>query len=254
MPQRHGVDISLECYPHPAGAGFALYMIPRWRTRAGYAALMARLADPCHKVMYRRRYECPWFGAGWDLHLPARRARPDLVGRAFEEVAAERRMDTAALICELLFRNNLAVGFMQRPPQQSVWEQIDRDIMELIKRPNYMVGSDSINSAPHPHPRTYGCFTRFLRLQREHKFMPLEALINRMTALPARRFGLRDRGEIKRGKAADLVVFDPGTVRDRATYEQPKQLSEGILAVLVNGEIVFSHGRSLGVMAGRALP
>lgn len=249
-----GVDISLECYPYPAGAGFALYMIPRWAHAGGYAALMARLADPATRSCIAEDMNA--LGLVQDgifTYLPEGPDQ-DLVGRAFEEVAAERRMDTAALICELLFRNNLAVGFMQRPPQQSVWEQIDRDIMELIKRPNYMVGSDSINSAPHPHPRTYGCFTRFLRLQREHKFMPLEALINRMTALPARRFGLRDRGEIKRGKAADLVVFDPGTVRDRATYEQPKQLSEGILAVLVNGEIVFSHGRSLGVMAGRALP
>ena len=75
--------------------------------------------------------------------------------------------------------------------------------------------------------------------------MPLEALIQRMTSVPARRFGLKDRGELKRGKAADVVVFDPLTVGERATYERPKQLSEGSLYVLVNGTVAFSHGKAL---------
>ena len=252
--QERGVDITLECYPYPAGAGFALYMMPRWANVGGYGALMARLADP----HLRRRIMSDMRGLGL-LHegiitYVAQERHREFIGRTFREVAEDLGLDEAEFICQLLLENNLAVGHMQPPPEEPLWEQLDRDLMELLLRPNYMVGSDALSAAVHPHPRTYGTFTRFLRLQREHKFMPLEALIQGMTSVPARRFGLKDRGELKRGKAADVVVFDPLTVGERATYERPKQLSEGILYVLVNGTVAFSHGKALGVLAGRALP
>ena len=164
-----------------------------------------------------------------------------LVGRTFAEVAEERGMEMSTLICDLMLNNKLAVGFKQPPPEHDVWEQIDRDIMQLMQRPNYMVGSDSLIIGTHTHPRTYGSFPRFLRLQRQHGFMPLEDLINRMTAVPARRFGLADRGEIKRGKAADIVVFDPEDIGERATYEDPNQLADGVCYVLVNGRCTAAN-------------
>jgi N-acyl-D-amino-acid deacylase len=249
-----GVDVSLECYPYPAGAGFTLYMIPRWAHEGGFGALMARLADPkSRKKIEEDMEELGLLHDGIITYLPE---GPDrvLVGRTFAEVAEERGMEMSTLICDLMLNNKLAVGFKQPPPEHDVWEQIDRDIMQLMQRPNYMVGSDSLIIGTHTHPRTYGSFPRFLRLQRQHGFMPLEDLINRMTAVPARRFGLADRGEIKRGKAADIVVFDPEDIGERATYEDPNQLADGVCYVLVNGKIAYSHGKFLGVLAGRALP
>lgn len=251
---KRGVDITLECYPYPAGAGFTMYMIPRWAHEGGYGALMARLADP--RTRRKIEEDMVSYGLVHDGVFSYLPEGPDLelLGRTFSEVAEERGTTIPALVCEVMLRNNLAVGYMQPSPEQFFWDQIDRDIMELLKRPNYMVGSDALVVGQHAHPRTYGCFSRFLRLQREHGFMPLEALINRMTSVPARRFGLTDRGELLPGKAADILVFDPQAIRDKATYEQPNQLAEGMSWVLVNGQVALSHGKSLGVHAGRALP
>lgn len=250
-----GVDITLECYPYPAGAGFGMFMMPRWSHVGGYGGLMARLADPLTcKEMSKDMIDAGLVHDGVVSLLPEGSKDSDLLGRQFSEVAAERGIDIATLMCELMLNNNLVVGYKQPPPEKEIWDQIDQDVMQLLNRSDYMVGSDSLAAATHPHPRTYGSFTRFLRLQREYNFMPLEELINRMTSLPAYRFGLTDRGELKRGKAADIVIFDPETVNDTATYEDPNQLSEGISYVLVNGLVAFSHGRALAVFAGRAIP
>lgn len=251
---KRGLDITLECYPYPAGAGFAMFMMPRWANVGGYKGLLARLGHP---VLRQRIAEDMvtqnLIHEGVFSLLPPGKEQ-QLLGRTFTEVAKERGLDEATLICNVMLDNKLMVGHLQPPPKKEIWEQLDRDLMELMQRPNYMVGSDSLAAAPHTHPRTYGTFTRFLRLQREHNFISLEALVNRMTALPARRFNLRDRGELKRGKAADVVVFDPLTVGDKATYENPHLLSEGISHVLVNGSVVYSDGRGLGVFPGKALP
>lgn len=249
-----GVDITLELYPYPAGAGFALFMMPRWTHVGGYDGLMARLADP--QIRKRIAEDMVKEGLVHDgifTYLPEG-SDQSLLGRSFFEVSTERGIDIATLVCEVMLNNNLAVGYKQPPPEQELWDQIDRDIMQLIQRADYMVGSDSLVVAAHTHPRTYGAFIRFLRLQREHNFMPLEQLIQRMTAVPATRFGLTDRGGLKKGKAADIVVFNPLEVQEKTSYEDPNQLSEGISHVLVNGKLAFCNGKPLGVFAGRALP
>ncbi|MBM4411798.1 MAG: amidohydrolase family protein [Chloroflexi bacterium] len=132
---------------------------------------------------------------------------------------------------------------------------MDRDIMELFARPDYGVGSDAIMVGGKPHPRAYGTFPRLLgRLRRKHGRPSLEALVNRSTYVTARRFGLRDRGLVRRGFAADLVVFDPETLIDTATYDEPSAFPVGIKAVIVNGVIAARNGRPTGALAGRALP
>lgn len=249
-----GVDITLETYAHPAGAGFTMVMLPRWAHVGGFAGLMTRLADPqLKKRMVQDMVKEGLLHDGIFTYLPPG-SDQDLIGQTIYGSAKERNMDPALFVCELMLRNRLQVGYMSVPPEEDVWNRIEADIRELIQKPYYMVGSDSISPAPRPHPRTFATFPRFLRWQREMGFMPLEALIQRMTSIPARRFGLWDRGELKKGKSADIVVFNPRAIRDNATYENPNLLAEGVSHVLVNGVITFRQGMPLGVYAGVPLP
>ena len=136
-----------------------------------------------------------------------------------------------------------------------VWDQISRDAMEFLSRPDYMVGSDAIPIGSMPHPRAYGCFPRFLgRLRRKHPIITLEQTVQRMTDNAAQRFGLTDRGRIERGRYADIVVFDAEHVIDNATYDDPVQFPTGIPFVLVNGQVAVDTERCTGVLAGKAVP
>lgn len=158
------------------------------------------------------------------------------------------------VLCDLLLEEKLAVGILgERPEDESVVKQIEDDLFELLSRPYYMVGSDAIYLGQNPHPRAFGSFPKLLRLAREKNFS-LEVLINRMTMVPAERFGLKDRGVILEGKAADLVVFDAETVTDTSVVQQARTGPSGISHVLVNGEIAVWDEKVTGVFAGRALP
>ncbi len=116
------------------------------------------------------------------------------------------------------------------------------------------MGSDGLLVGERPHPRAWGTFPRFLaRYVREFGVISLEECVRKMTSLPARRLGLDDRGTVQAGMAADLVVFDPDTVCDTATYEEPKSFPEGISYVIVNGQVFKDAGRHTGVLPGRVL-
>ena len=116
------------------------------------------------------------------------------------------------------------------------------------------MGSDGLMVGERPHPRAWGTFARFLgRYVREFGVISLEECVRKMTSLPARRLGLNDRGTVQTGMAADLVVFDPDTVCDTATYEEPKSFPEGMPYVIVNGQVVKDAGRQTGMLAGRVL-
>ena len=117
-----------------------------------------------------------------------------------------------------------------------------------------MVASDGIYEIPHPHPRGYGCFAQFIRkFVRERKLLTLEQAIWKMSGFPAKRFGLKGRGEIKEGSSADLVVFDPTSIADRSTWADPIQPAIGLNYVLVNGEIVLAKGTITSHLPGRIL-
>ena len=127
--------------------------------------------------------------------------------------------------------------------------------MELLSRPDYMVGSDSIPLGKYPHPRAYGTFPRIIgRFQRKYQTMPLEQTIQRITENPAKRFKLKGRGLIKEGYFADLVLFDHLTVTDNATYDDPRQLPTGIEYVLVNGTVAIKNGVYQNSTTGRTIP
>jgi N-acyl-D-amino-acid deacylase len=131
---------------------------------------------------------------------------------------------------------------------------VEADVMTLLQRPDYMVGSDAIPVGGSPHPRAYGAFPRVLgRLRRRHG-IALELLVQRVTGNPARRFQLKGRGAVQKGYYADLVVFDPVRINDLATYEDPRVPPVGIPFVIVNGKVAVDHGRPTGSLAGEAIP
>ena len=262
VAQAQGVEVTLDTYPYPSGAGFGLAFLPPWSQEGGVDDIVARLNNPTQRASIIAEMAGTRDAIqpqSWDerifSHLPSPHNR-ELVGRSFSEAARLRGYaQVEELLCDLLAEEALEVGNFQAPPPQPIWERIERDIMELFARPNYMVGSDSVPAGDHPHPRLYGTFPRLLgRFRREFGGLSLETLVNRATLAAANRFGLRDRGLLAPGKAADVVIFNPDTLSDTATYEQPHSYPIGIDYVLVNGQIAVQAGKPTGVLAGRPLP
>ena len=152
----------------------------------------------------------------------------------------------------------LALEIVERGGVSAIFHAIsEEDVERILGSPYTMVASDG--EIPGfgqgaPHPRSYGTFARVLAVYvREKKLLTLEEAIRKMTSLPAARLGLGDRGVVRPGAKADLVVLDPGTIRDRATFDKPHQYAEGVSLVVVNGEVVLDAERMTGARPGRVL-
>jgi N-acyl-D-aspartate/D-glutamate deacylase len=164
------------------------------------------------------------------------------------EVIVESGKDDVDWMCDLLLEEELAVS------QRTGDGQRDDDIIPVLQHPAMMVGSDGLHLGAGVHRRTYGTFARVLgRYVRELGVLRLEEAIRRMTATPAARIGQTERGLLRPGLRADLVLFDPSTVAERATWEQPRQLATGFSYVVINGELVLSDAQHTGATPGRAL-
>ena len=251
-----GVDCTMELYPYPVGSSFPLSFLPSWAHDGGPVAIMKRLRDPEDRARIvdfldddpRRRVD-----KGTFTHLKHNKA---LEGMSMEDVADDRGVSFGEALCDLLLEEDGQICYRGNPPHSvAIWRQVSEDAINLLARPDYMVGSDSIPIGGLPHPRAYGTFPRFLgRLRRSYTVMSLEATVQRMTDNAARRFGLTKRGRIEQGYYADIVVFDPDRVIDNATFDDPIQFPTGIPHVLVNGQVAVDHERCTGVMAGQAVP
>ena len=256
-----GLDVTFDAYPYFSGSSTLMAFLPPWAQEGGPDDILERLADP----VLRRRMEGEVAGVrlanrirSWgDMmisHAPSP-ANRHLVGLTIPEAAEARGFDTCEeLVCRILLEENLEVGHRMPPPPAEVVEEGNEKYMKLLEREDYAVSSDSILAGGKPHPRAYGAFPRVLGRLRRKYGNPLEALINRMTGFPASRFGFTDRGLLRPGKAADVVVFDPDLIDDTATYDQPKSYPKGIDYVLVNGRTAVENGAPTGVLAGRTLP
>jgi N-acyl-D-amino-acid deacylase len=208
----------------------------------------AELISRMQEVGYGRPSGNMWTHIGSDRNK-------HLEGMLFDEVAADWGVGVEEMICRVMAEESLTCGFRGTPPTSvKVWRQVEEDVMELMSRPDYMVGSDSIPVGGMPHPRAYGCFVRVLgRLRRRYNY-PVEQVVQRLTQNPAERFGLTDRGVIAEGKFADLVIFDAERVIDRSSFEDPQVHPEGVPWVLVNGQIAVENEAVTGVLAGEAIP
>ena len=256
-----GVDVTLECYPYAAAATVPGYFLSGPCHVGGRDALLQRLGDPAWRPrlidsldnLFAGRIDnavWTWIGDG----------PRDLEGVSFADAAASRGATISEMVIDVMRESGMACGFRDgMPPSPSVARQVEADVMALLSRDDYMVGSDGIPFLDGaPHPRAYGTFPRIIgRLQRrlaDRGGPTLEHLIRGMTSLPAQRFGLTDRGIVQEGAFADLAVFNPDTVIDTATFEDPKTAPAGIPYVVVNGTLAVDHGRPTGALAGRSLP
>ena len=177
-----------------------------------------------------------------------------LQGKRLSEVAAEWKEDPIDALCDLLIKDNAATDV-------AVFGMDEPDVLLALKQPWVSIDNDSQGTSPdgllgqeHPHPRAYGTFPRILRKYvREENQLTLPDAIRKFTALPAQRMRLTDRGVLKQGMWADVVVFDPATIRDKATFESPNQFSEGMEFVLVNGVPVIENGKMTGALPGKVI-
>lgn len=249
---QEGLDITLELYPYPYGASYAPMFIPPWANDGGFDVIMERLANTESRKKIAEYIDREF--SAFDGIITYSGNHEELMGRTFSELAKEHGVSKGTIIAELLYSEELALSFHDVDPRLDE-EQIGcfhRDVLELLSRPNYMVGSDAIHVGKYPHPRAWGSFAKLLRLAREERF-PLERLINRMTDLPCQRFRLTDRGRLQKGYYADLVLFYPMTVTDRATIENPRLAAAGIQYVFVNGHLALQQGKPVGNLAGRVI-
>ena len=256
-----GLDVTFDAYPYFSGSSTLMAFLPPWAQVGGPDDIIERLADP----VQRKRMEGEVAGIrianrikSWgDMmisHAPSA-ANRHLVGLTIPEATAARGFETCEeFVCQILLEENLEVGHRMPPPPDEVVEAGSEKYMKLLEREDYAVSSDSILAGDKPHPRAYGTFPRVLGRLRRKYGNSLESLINRMTAFPASRFGLDDRGLIRPGMAADVVVFGPDRINDTATYDVPKSFPEGVDFVLVNGRIAVEAGIPTGVLAGRTVP
>jgi len=251
--EAEGIDITLDVYPYPTGSSIPVSILPGWAQEGGPDAILERLGDEAERGKITAFIEKTNLGDRVFTYLEG---FPELEGMSLPDIAAQRGRSPGQVMCELLLETDLRAGYLQAPPASNrLFHQVSRDCLELLARPDYMACSDITPAGSMPHPRCYGAFPRFLgRLRRQFDVMNLELMIQRMTENPAQRYGISKRGRLEQGYFADVVIFDPDTVIDTATYDDPKQYPVGIPYVLVNGQVAVDDAVCTGVMAGHAVP
>jgi len=243
-----GIDIMCDSYPYLAGSTILQAMLPQWAGSGGTEAILSRLKDEQTRAKIideLSNSQVDWTKAY--ICSVKTEANKNCEGRNFADIATERGTTVAELICDLLVEEDLEVCFLVHTGHEP-------DVQTIMSHPAQMIGSDGLHLSGKMHPRLYGAFARYLgRYARELNVLTLENIIRKMTSLPAQRLGLQDRGILKVGMAADVVIFDPNTVRDLATYDEPRQYPEGIPYVIVNGQIVKCENEHIGTLAGQVL-
>ena len=259
-----GADVSADTYAYTAWSNSFSAFVPAWAHDGGDAKMVERLKDAATRARIRKDMLTP--SRDWDNEwdeIPGPEAvmisavtKKELLpfqGKRLSEIAKVWNKDPIDTIFDFLIQDpdsDVAVFGMSQP-----------DVTLALQQPWVAVDNDSEGMSPegilgqtHTHPRAYGTFPRILsKYVREDKALTLEDAIRKFTALPAQRMHLTDRGVLKSGMWADIVIFDPATVRDRATFDNPNQLSEGMEYVLVNGVAVIDQGKMTGALPGKVL-
>jgi N-acyl-D-amino-acid deacylase len=259
------VDITVDQYPYKAGSTSLVTCLPPWAHEGGMERLLERLKDP--ELRMRIQSDIIEGLPGWETfagelgweNVYVTNVKTDenksIEGKNFYEIQEHRGdTDPYTSLFELILEEDGAVGMV-------IFAMDEKDVQRIMQHPLQMVGTDSGSSGTtgftrrgKPHPRGYGTYPKVLgRYVREIGALTLEEAIRKMTSFPAQRFGLHRRGLLKSRMVADLVIFNPDTVIDTATYEEPHQLPRGIEHTMVNGEITVQSSEPLGILAGRTL-
>ena len=263
--RRSGVEVGANTYAYTAWFNSFSAFVPPWAHDGGDAKMVERLKDPATRKRIRADMENP--RGTWDnewQEIPGPEAvlisvvqNPRLLplqGKTLAQIAKDRGREPIETLFDILIEDDAFTSV-------AVFGMSEEDVALALKQPWTSVDNDSQGTSPdgllgqeHPHPRAYGTFPRILRKYvREEHLLTLEDAIRKFTALPAQRMRFADRGVLKQGMWADVVVFDPAQVRDLATFEQPNQLSTGMRHVLVNGVPVIAEGRATGALPGKVL-
>ena len=260
-----GMDVSADTYAYTAWFNDFSAFVPAWAHDGGNAKLIERLKDPAMRARIRKDMMTP--SNEWDNEWEEISGPQDILigvvknpkllplqGKRLSEVAKLQNKDPMDALFDLLIEDNALT-------EVAVFGMSEPDIVLALQQPWVAFDNDSAGASlegilgqEHPHPRAYGTFPRILRKYvREEKKLTLEDAIRKFSALPAQRMRLTDRGVLKAGMWADVVVFDPATVRDLATFENPNQLSQGMEYVLVNGVAVIDQGKQTEALPGKVL-
>ncbi|WP_371377302.1 amidohydrolase family protein [Sporomusa aerivorans] len=263
--ERSGIEVSYDIYPYTAGLTSLSACLPPWIFEGGVAKMIERLQDK--SIRSRIRKEIAEGLPGWQNFVKSAggwgkffvssvrsEENKHLEGKFIPEIGEMQGKDPYDAAFDLLIAENGRV-------QMNYYAMLEEDVMTFLQQPRAMIGSDAMSlsaegtlSFGKPHPRAFGTPTRLLgRYVREKKILSFEEAVKKMTSLPAKRLGLKARGLIKEDYYADIVIFNPDTVQDKATYTDPKQYSQGIENVIVNGQVVVNHGLQKDVYAGKVL-
>ena len=261
-----GQDVTADMYPYLAGATALASSLPPWVADGGTSKLLERLHDPAIRQRIKTEMSANGERTWENLYLDSGGAPGVMIssvvnpalkqytGKTVAEMAAMQKKDPLDALFDFVLEDNGLTGALY-------FIASEEDLQTGLKQPWTSIGLDANEMPldgplfePHAHPRTFGSMPRFLgHYVRDLQLMPLEQAVRKITSLPAQREHLVGRGLIKEGFFADVTVFNPDAIIDKATYTQPTQLSEGVECVLVNGQVVFENGKTTGAVPGQAL-
>ncbi len=264
--RKEGYDIRAHVYPYTAGQNNLRAIIPPWAHDGGNEEMLKRLRDPETRARIKKDVlnGLPgWYnhylavGSDWSRMLLVSMNDPKnkpFVGKRMSELIAARGGDPVEVLFDVLLEENGSVSTVY-------FHHEEGDMLYALKQPYTSVGSDGSAISPegpsgdkNPHPRWYGTFPRVLgRYVREQKALTLEQAVRKMTSMNAEKISILDRGYLREGYRADVTLFNPETVIDKATFEKPHQYPEGIPYVIVNGELVLDNGRHTGALPGKVV-
>jgi len=246
--RERGLDVTFDSYPYIAASTTMILLLPRWVHEGGPDAILERLRDP--KTKERICADIRATSPAWDravLACVSTEKNKVYIGKNLLEAANMAGKEVTQFVCDLLLEEELCAGYVN-------FAGNEEDMRIIMKHPCHTVCSDGLLVGDKPNPRGWGTFPRFLGVySRELGLLSMEEMIRHMTSAGAQRLGLTDRGLLKKGLAADLVIFNPESIKDTATFENPRQYPVGIDYVLVNGALVVEKGIHTGVLNGRAL-
>ena len=249
-----GVDVTCDTYPYTAGSTFIQSLLPAWAIEDGPEAIMRRLAEPGARAKIvdaiRRDGEARSGGSGWDRYdlVGAQSAENrGLEGLTFVAAAKARGLTVPEWVCAVLEEDELRACYVHHAAHEG-------NVRDILKWPGQMIGSDGLHLPGKTHPRLYGTFPRVLgHYSRDEHVLSLEQAVHKMTEMPAARLGLKGRGKLQVGYAADLVLFDPVAVCDTATFDDPLRYPTGLPNVFVNGVAVKWQDKPTNALPGRVL-
>lgn len=254
-----GVDVTCDVYPYLAGSTGLDALLPAHAWEGGIEKLVEKLKN--RKIRKRLRREMKGgqsnlsIADGWDTIMIAYcKGNREYEGKTIAEIAEQKRIDPFDFVFDLLIEEKASVAIV-------LFTMCERDMRAVLRHSVSMIGSDSSAAAPYgvlgkgkPHPRTYGTFPRVLgEYVRRKKLLTLENAIRKMTSFPAQKLRLKNRGLLRKGMWADITVFNPEKIIDKATYASPHQYPAGIKYVIVNGKIVIANGKHTRELPGKAL-